>query len=134
MDKTLLAADLSSLPEADKATISAVVDQLQTRDSLRMYNALVERCFDDCVDSFYRKTLEPPQRIKDFHEASLEPSSRHKYKQLVLHASMKNQGCFRVPSEEQKLAPKKIKATKKARAQFFNGYNGNFGSVKHVLP
>ncbi|XP_011089464.1 mitochondrial import inner membrane translocase subunit Tim9-like [Sesamum indicum] len=57
MDKNLLTADLSSLSEADKATISAVVDQLQTRDSLRIYNALVQKCFDDCVDSFYRKSL-----------------------------------------------------------------------------
>lgn len=28
------------------------------RDSLRMYNGLVERCFTTCVDSFRRKTLE----------------------------------------------------------------------------
>ncbi|KAK4408823.1 Mitochondrial import inner membrane translocase subunit Tim9 [Sesamum angolense] len=104
MDKTLLAADLSSLPEADKATISAVVDQLQTRDSLRMYNALVERCFNDCVDSFYRKTLEPPQRTKDFHEASLEPSSRHKYKQLVLHANL----CMHRTNEQSSRKPKAV--------------------------
>ena len=29
--------------------------------SLRMYNALVERCFRDCVDSFRRKDLEPAE-------------------------------------------------------------------------
>lgn len=29
--------------------------------SLRMYNALVERCFCDCVDSFRRKDLEPTE-------------------------------------------------------------------------
>ncbi|KAK8936135.1 Mitochondrial import inner membrane translocase subunit Tim9 [Platanthera zijinensis] len=27
-------------------------------NTLRMYNSLVERCFDDCVDSFRRKTLD----------------------------------------------------------------------------
>ncbi|KAL0922412.1 hypothetical protein M5K25_006396 [Dendrobium thyrsiflorum] len=27
-------------------------------DHLRMYNSLVERCFNDCVDSFRRKTLD----------------------------------------------------------------------------
>ena len=33
----------------------------QTHTSLRMYNALVERCFCDCVDSFRRKDLEPTE-------------------------------------------------------------------------
>ncbi|CAH8313036.1 unnamed protein product [Eruca vesicaria subsp. sativa] len=28
------------------------------RDSLWMYNSLVERCFVDCVDTFMRKTLQ----------------------------------------------------------------------------
>ncbi|CAH1420784.1 unnamed protein product [Lactuca virosa] len=32
--------------------------KLQIRDSLRMYNTLVERCFTDCVDTFRRKTLD----------------------------------------------------------------------------
>ncbi|KAI3461548.1 hypothetical protein Pfo_018211 [Paulownia fortunei] len=57
MDKNLLAGDLSSLSEEDKARISSIVDHFQILDSLRMYNALVERCFCDCVDSFYRKSL-----------------------------------------------------------------------------
>ncbi|KAK6144599.1 hypothetical protein DH2020_021419 [Rehmannia glutinosa] len=57
MDKNLLVADLSSLSEADKAQVSSIVDHFQIRDSLRTYNALVERCFGDCVDSFYRKSL-----------------------------------------------------------------------------
>ena len=35
-----------------------MIDQMQTRDSLRMYNTLVERCFADCVHTFRRKTLE----------------------------------------------------------------------------
>ncbi|KAB2050475.1 Mitochondrial import inner membrane translocase subunit Tim9 -like protein [Gossypium arboreum] len=57
MDKNMLAA-LEGLPEEDKARMSAMIDHLQLRDSLRMYNSLVERCFTDCIDNFTRKTLQ----------------------------------------------------------------------------
>ncbi|OMO67769.1 Tim10/DDP family zinc finger [Corchorus capsularis] len=57
MDKNMLAG-LDGLPEEDKARMSAMIDHLQLRDSLRMYNSLVERCFTDCVDNFTRKTLQ----------------------------------------------------------------------------
>ncbi|KAE8680457.1 Mitochondrial import inner membrane translocase subunit Tim9 [Hibiscus syriacus] len=57
MDKNMLAG-LEGLPEEDKNRMSAMVDHLQLRDSLRMYNSLVERCFNDCVDNFTRKTLQ----------------------------------------------------------------------------
>ncbi|CAJ1933119.1 unnamed protein product [Sphenostylis stenocarpa] len=57
MDKNML-ADLESLPEADRQRMSGMMEQLQIRDSLRMYNALVERCFTDCVDTFKHKSLQ----------------------------------------------------------------------------
>ncbi|QCD88357.1 mitochondrial import inner membrane translocase subunit Tim9 [Vigna unguiculata] len=57
MDKSML-ADLESLPEADRQRMSAMMEQLQIRDSLRMYNSLVERCFTDCVDTFKHKSLQ----------------------------------------------------------------------------
>ncbi|KAL4342341.1 hypothetical protein GQ457_08G001150 [Hibiscus cannabinus] len=57
MDKNMLAV-LEGLPEEDKNRMSAMIDHLQLRDSLRMYNSLVERCFTDCVDNFTRKTLQ----------------------------------------------------------------------------
>ncbi|XP_022756605.1 mitochondrial import inner membrane translocase subunit TIM9-like [Durio zibethinus] len=57
MDKNMLAG-LEGLPEEDKIRMSAMIDHLQLRDSLRMYNSLVERCFTDCVDNFTRKTLQ----------------------------------------------------------------------------
>ncbi|XP_057459011.1 mitochondrial import inner membrane translocase subunit Tim9-like [Lotus japonicus] len=56
MDKKVI-ADLDNLPEEDKQRMSTMVDQLQTRDSLRMYNSIVERCFKNCVNTFYRKSL-----------------------------------------------------------------------------
>ncbi|XVF20052.1 hypothetical protein REPUB_Repub11eG0165000 [Reevesia pubescens] len=57
MDKNMLAG-LEGLPEEDKLRMSTMIDHLQLRDSLRMYNSLVERCFNDCVDNFTRKTLQ----------------------------------------------------------------------------
>ncbi|KAG2670171.1 mitochondrial import inner membrane translocase subunit Tim9 [Juglans microcarpa x Juglans regia] len=57
MDKSML-GDLDNLPEEDKIRMSSMIDQLQIRDSLRMYNSLVERCFNDCVDNFKHKSLQ----------------------------------------------------------------------------
>ncbi|PIN00525.1 Mitochondrial import inner membrane translocase, subunit TIM9 [Handroanthus impetiginosus] len=57
MDPNLLAADLSCLSEEDKAKISSIIDNFQIRDSLRTYSSLTERCFSDCVNNFYRKSL-----------------------------------------------------------------------------
>ncbi|GLJ24666.1 hypothetical protein SUGI_0471680 [Cryptomeria japonica] len=57
MDKSML-GDLANMPEEDQQRMSNMIDQLQIRDSLRMYNSLVERCFNNCVDSFRRKTLD----------------------------------------------------------------------------
>ncbi|XP_022145535.1 mitochondrial import inner membrane translocase subunit Tim9-like [Momordica charantia] len=56
MDKSML-ADLDGLPDEDKLKMASMIDQLQIRDSLRMYNSLVERCFTDCIDNFQRKSL-----------------------------------------------------------------------------
>ncbi|XP_050383087.1 mitochondrial import inner membrane translocase subunit Tim9-like [Argentina anserina] len=58
MDKSMLqGTDLGQLEPEDEKRMSTMIDQLQIRDSLRMYNALVESCFTDCVDSFTRKSL-----------------------------------------------------------------------------
>ncbi|XP_059305590.1 mitochondrial import inner membrane translocase subunit Tim9-like [Lycium ferocissimum] len=57
MEKSML-GDVGSLSEADQLRMTAMIDQLQVRDSLRMYNSLVERCFTDCVDNFRSKKLD----------------------------------------------------------------------------
>ncbi|XP_004505864.1 mitochondrial import inner membrane translocase subunit Tim9 [Cicer arietinum] len=57
MDKSMI-ADMESLPEADKLRMAGMIEQLQIRDSLRMYNSLVEKCFNDCVDTFKHKSLQ----------------------------------------------------------------------------
>ncbi|XP_065877181.1 mitochondrial import inner membrane translocase subunit Tim9 [Euphorbia lathyris] len=56
MDKSMLQG-LDNLPQEDQLRMAAVIEQLQVRDSMRMYNSVVERCFTDCVDSFTRKSL-----------------------------------------------------------------------------
>lgn len=49
---------MADLPEAQKQQLLQKIEEMQVRDSLRMYNSLVERCFKDCVDSFRRKDLD----------------------------------------------------------------------------
>lgn len=51
-------ADLDNMPEEEKLKMAGMIDQLQIRDSLKLYNSLVERCFNQCVESFRRKTLD----------------------------------------------------------------------------
>ncbi|QDZ23716.1 mitochondrial inner membrane translocase [Chloropicon primus] len=51
-------ADLEGLPEEDKQKMVAMIDNMQMKDSLRMYNRLVEKCFNNCVSSFRRKNLD----------------------------------------------------------------------------
>ncbi|KAF4350648.1 hypothetical protein CsatB_029828 [Cannabis sativa] len=58
MDKSMLGGDMPQLSEEDNVRMSTMIDQLQIRDSLRMYNSLVERCFTDCVDTFKHKSLQ----------------------------------------------------------------------------
>ncbi|KAF5186224.1 Mitochondrial import inner membrane translocase subunit tim9 [Thalictrum thalictroides] len=57
MDKNIMGA-LEGLPPSDQQKMQALIEGLQMKDSLRMYNSLVERSFNDCVDSFRRKTLD----------------------------------------------------------------------------
>mmetsp|Transcript_7242 Transcript_7242/g.26470 ORF Transcript_7242/g.26470 Transcript_7242/m.26470 type:complete len:97 (-) Transcript_7242:63-353(-) len=49
---------LNGFAEEDKAKMLGMIEAMQTRDSLKMYNNLVEKCFNTCVQSFRRKSLE----------------------------------------------------------------------------
>ncbi|KAL3144336.1 protein transporter tim9 [Trebouxia sp. C0009 RCD-2024] len=49
---------LEGLPDAQKNALMTQIEEMQVRDSLRMYNNVVERCFRDCVESFRRKDLD----------------------------------------------------------------------------
>ncbi|KAL6200187.1 PREDICTED: mitochondrial import inner membrane translocase subunit Tim9 [Fragaria vesca subsp. vesca] len=77
MDKSML-GDLNSLPAEDQQRMASMIDQLQIRDSLRMYNSLVERCFNDCVDTFKHKSLQKQEEtcVKRCAEKFLKHSMR----------------------------------------------------------
>lgn len=49
---------MADLPEEQKQHLLQKIEEMQVRDSLRMYNSLVEKCFKDCIDSFRRKDLD----------------------------------------------------------------------------
>ncbi|KAL1361758.1 hypothetical protein HN51_010083 [Arachis hypogaea] len=77
MDKSMLAG-LESLPEADQQRMASMMEQVQIRDSLRMYNSLVEKCFTDCVDTFKHKSLQKQEEtcVKRCAEKFLKHSMR----------------------------------------------------------
>ncbi|XP_062232453.1 mitochondrial import inner membrane translocase subunit Tim9-like [Phragmites australis] len=52
MDAAAAASD-----EEDQARMAAIAQGLQTRDAVRLYNWVTQRCFSDCVVSFYREAL-----------------------------------------------------------------------------
>ncbi|KAK2080824.1 protein transporter tim9 [Prototheca wickerhamii] len=51
-------AAAAQLPEQQRQALEAAIETMQVKDSLKMYNNLVDRCFRDCVDSFRRKDLD----------------------------------------------------------------------------
>ncbi|KAL6840906.1 hypothetical protein ACP4OV_029166 [Aristida adscensionis] len=53
----MAAATAAAAEEEDQARLAAVADGLQTRDAMRLYNWVSQRCFSDCVVSFYRRAL-----------------------------------------------------------------------------
>lgn len=46
------------LPEHQKAEFMRHIEEMQLQDSLRMYNRVVEACFNDCVSAFRSKKLD----------------------------------------------------------------------------
>ncbi|KAJ8601582.1 hypothetical protein CTAYLR_005241 [Chrysophaeum taylorii] len=49
---------LANIPEHQKPEMMRSLETMQMRDSLRMYNNLVEICFTDCVRSFRSKAMD----------------------------------------------------------------------------
>ncbi|OEU12231.1 mitochondrial import inner membrane translocase subunit Tim9, partial [Fragilariopsis cylindrus CCMP1102] len=49
---------VQNLPPYKQQEFMQHLEQMQLKDSLSMYNRLVERCFDGCVSSFRSKTLD----------------------------------------------------------------------------
>jgi len=88
-------ATLDGFPEEDKAKMMGMIEAMQTRDSLKMYNNLVERCFSTCVQSFRRKTLEKDEErcVSKCCEKFLKHSARTSVRFAELNAqSMQQMG------------------------------------------
>jgi import inner membrane translocase subunit TIM9 len=50
--------NLDQVPEYLRAPLLHELEKLQMQDSMRMYNDLVETCFQRCVGTFHTKKLE----------------------------------------------------------------------------
>eukprot|EP00160_Parvularia_atlantis_P020567 Unigene8584_Nuclearia_a/m.26286 Unigene8584_Nuclearia_a/g.26286 ORF Unigene8584_Nuclearia_a/g.26286 Unigene8584_Nuclearia_a/m.26286 type:complete len:101 (+) Unigene8584_Nuclearia_a:27-329(+) len=49
--------DLSSLTEQDRMKMLQLLSEKQMKDTMRLYNSLVERCFTDCALDFTTRSL-----------------------------------------------------------------------------
>ncbi|GMH39736.1 hypothetical protein BSKO_07634 [Bryopsis sp. KO-2023] len=49
---------MGDLPDEHKQQLLRAIEVAQVRDSMRLYNSLVERCFTSCVDTFRSKNLD----------------------------------------------------------------------------
>ncbi|CAO3648753.1 Tim10/DDP family zinc finger protein [Cunninghamella echinulata] len=49
--------DFSRFNQAEQAQINAMLEYKQMKDFLRIYNGLVQRCFEDCATDFTTKSL-----------------------------------------------------------------------------
>uniref|UniRef100_A0A7R9VZX6 Mitochondrial import inner membrane translocase subunit n=1 Tax=Chlamydomonas euryale TaxID=1486919 RepID=A0A7R9VZX6_9CHLO len=47
----------ADMPEEHKMALGAMLEQMQIRDSLKMYSNLVERCFRECTEDMRSKSL-----------------------------------------------------------------------------
>jgi len=45
-------------PSVDEMRLQAMMQEMQMADSLRMYNELVLRCFDNCVENFRTRKID----------------------------------------------------------------------------
>ena len=50
-------AAFNAIPEHQKPELMAAIDQMQMRDSMKIYNVLVEKCFAECISGFRSKAL-----------------------------------------------------------------------------
>ena len=50
--------NLDQVPEHLKGPLLAELEKLQMEDSFRLYNGLVEQCFNRCVGAFHGKKLD----------------------------------------------------------------------------
>ena len=71
-------------PNMDEMRLQAMMQEMQMADSLRMYNELVLRCFDNCVDSFRTRKI-------DTKENACIEKCAHKFVQFAARVGMRFQ-------------------------------------------
>ena len=49
--------DFSNLPESQRDDMMKLIEQKQAQQFLKLYNFIVNRCFEDCINDFSSKTL-----------------------------------------------------------------------------
>ena len=54
---------VASLPDHLKPEMNKQLEVLQAKDSIGMYNFMVERCFADCINNFRSKTLDESEDL-----------------------------------------------------------------------
>mmetsp|Transcript_21763 Transcript_21763/g.50215 ORF Transcript_21763/g.50215 Transcript_21763/m.50215 type:complete len:99 (-) Transcript_21763:258-554(-) len=53
---------VQNLPPHQQKAFMQKLEQMQLKDSLTMYNNLVERCFDPCVSNFRSKVVDKSEK------------------------------------------------------------------------
>nr|CAJ73651.1 translocator of the inner mitochondrial membrane 9 [Guillardia theta] len=51
-------AMLAGVSESERQRLMMMLEDMQIKEQVTMYNSLVERCFNNCVTSFRSKTLD----------------------------------------------------------------------------
>mmetsp|Transcript_76483 Transcript_76483/g.127448 ORF Transcript_76483/g.127448 Transcript_76483/m.127448 type:complete len:99 (-) Transcript_76483:408-704(-) len=56
-----LMGSLEQSSEAERHAMLEKLEEMQVKDTLRMFNGLVERCFSECINGFRSKILSDPE-------------------------------------------------------------------------
>mmetsp|Transcript_51173 Transcript_51173/g.147698 ORF Transcript_51173/g.147698 Transcript_51173/m.147698 type:complete len:98 (+) Transcript_51173:148-441(+) len=73
---------VQGLPAHQQQEFMKHLEHMQLKDSLTMYNNLVERCFEGCVSSFRSKTL-------DKHESSCVENCAARYIKMTQRVGLR---------------------------------------------
>ncbi|KNE70816.1 hypothetical protein AMAG_14931 [Allomyces macrogynus ATCC 38327] len=70
--------DFSHLSQQEQAHLQMVVEQNQIKESMRIYNTIVDRCFTDCIKDMTSSALSPKENtcVKNCVNKFLKHSER----------------------------------------------------------
>ncbi|KAL1515542.1 hypothetical protein AB1Y20_002163 [Prymnesium parvum] len=91
-----IVASLEQSSEADRQAALQKLEEMQMKDTLRMFNGLVERCFGECVNGFRSKALSAPEEkcISTCAEKFIKHSGRvgQRFGELTMQEQAAQQG------------------------------------------